>query len=176
MKNSLIKKVNWSQWLNRLLWLTLILLLTSRIPGWWQNYQFEGQRSQLLGVLNMDGDSVDMPSDTSKPSILIFWATWCGPCTLELSRFAKAVKEGELPAERIHAVSVGEPLAVVQKEAKKRKYPFTVYADPRSLSTQVYPISATPTVVFLKPKLEVDSVSSGVSPLGIIKAKSFLKN
>ncbi|MBQ9234420.1 MAG: redoxin domain-containing protein [Lachnospiraceae bacterium] len=43
--------------------------------------------------LNMDGEEVHLSDYFGKPIVLNFWATWCGPCQMEMPYFDTAYKQ-----------------------------------------------------------------------------------
>ncbi|MBQ9277336.1 MAG: TlpA family protein disulfide reductase [Lachnospiraceae bacterium] len=43
--------------------------------------------------LNMDGEEVHLSDYFGKPVVLNFWATWCGPCQMEMPYFDTAYKK-----------------------------------------------------------------------------------
>ena len=43
--------------------------------------------------LNMDGEEVHLSDFFGKPVVLNFWATWCGPCQMEMPYFDTAYKK-----------------------------------------------------------------------------------
>ncbi|MCB0342789.1 MAG: TlpA family protein disulfide reductase [Bdellovibrionales bacterium] len=139
------------------------------------SFDAEGEPAPSFSVLALDGQRTTLPLATETPQILIFWATWCGPCKIELSRYNDAIAEGTLPAHQILAVSVGEPLDTIKQYLESHPYKFSVFADPEAASARLYPVSATPTVVHVTSDKKIDWIGTGVSPLGLWRARRFLQ-
>jgi thiol-disulfide isomerase/thioredoxin len=58
-----------------------------------------------LAFLSVDGTQrIDLESLRGRPVLLTFWASWCGPCRMELPELAKLV--GELKSEDLALVTV----------------------------------------------------------------------
>ena len=166
------KKLSFSKALNWFLTALVAGLFLVRIPQWWALYQEEGRTVAPFEVQSiLKPQTLPIPS---KKGIYVFWATWCGPCTIELKRLNEAVQKGELPAEAIHAISVGEDPELVFAEAKKRSYGFQVYADPSSRSLGSVKISGTPTLYHINEAGQTEYSTMGISPLLVFKAKNFL--
>ena len=53
----------------------------------------DAQMAKDITVKNMDGQDVNLSDYFGKPIILNFWATWCGPCQMEMPDFDEAYKE-----------------------------------------------------------------------------------
>jgi cytochrome c biogenesis protein CcmG, thiol:disulfide interchange protein DsbE len=143
---------------------------------WVARDERESQPAQAFKALTLTNSQIQIPPNDGKPSILVFWATWCGPCKLELDRLKTAVEQNEIPADRIFAVSIGETLEDVQATAKERQYPFQVVADERAQSRNLYQISVTPTTIHVDGSENIAWVAQGMHPLSIKRAKSHLKN
>jgi cytochrome c biogenesis protein CcmG/thiol:disulfide interchange protein DsbE len=171
--------------LNYGIWAVLILLLAQRIPGWVSNFKAEGQPSaelQLTPVKNGEtaattnaNNTITLPPSDNQPSVLVFWATWCGPCHLELSRLKEAVQKNQIPANRIFAISIGEDPQTVKDFADKESYPFMVLADPGASSQRYFNINGTPTTYHIQADRTIKWVGTGVSPLSISRAKDLFE-
>lgn len=152
----------------------LIVVVARLIPQWKHSYQIEGRRVPNSVVQSLDGSFFDFPLRNKVSSVLIFWHTECGPCVLELRRFRDAVANNELDGERIFAVNVGEPLRVVRSFSAREKLNFpVVFAQGQQLLSFIG-VMATPTVVHLSAAGVVTWTTTGVSPLGIVRAQSHL--
>ena len=123
----------------------------------------------------IENHDIELPLKDQK-SILVFWATWCGPCKVELARLKDAVEQGEIPKDKVIAVSLGETLETVQATARERGYPFIVASDESAKAGQLYQIRVTPTVIHVDEKQSITWVAQGVHPLSRHKAIEHLKN
>lgn len=157
-----------------LLWLAVLFMLIQKVPLWISNMKSEGAKVVPFSVSDEQGERRELPALGQK-QVLIFWATWCGPCTLELKRFNSAVKDGELRADQIIAISIGEDPAVVYKEARERDYRFTVLVDPENVSTRSLAVDGTPTTYHLDAEGKIAHASTGASMFPVWRAKSFLQ-
>jgi thiol-disulfide isomerase/thioredoxin len=96
------------------------------------------------------------------PRIVVFWATWCAPCTFELARLKSAVEDQEIDGRHIAAISIDEKLSDVTSVFKERQYPFAVHWDPKL--AQHLRVNLTPTVLFLDEQKVVVSARAGIQP------------
>ncbi len=170
-----MKKNLWKRIYRIFMLLLISFLVYKRAPLYWQEWNMEGKQVQSFSVLNLKGQKVKIPKE-SKNSIFIFWAWWCGPCKIELSRYRSAVNNGELDSQRIYSVHLGDTQSKVIEEIKKLKLPFKNYHDPGHISSRIFSIAATPTVVHLDEKNKIQWIGSGVSPTSIWRAISHLNN
>lgn len=167
----MMKKINFNRLTNLILISVVGILLIQKIPTWIRNFQMDGAPVQTFSVVDASGGSVSLPV-AGKKQVVIFWATWCGPCTLELLRFNSAVKDGELSADQVIAVSFGEDPAVVYKEVAERDYKFTVLVDPEPKTT--LPVEGTPTTYHIDETGVIKHASVGASLIPVWRAKWFL--
>jgi thiol-disulfide isomerase/thioredoxin len=123
----------------------------------------------------MDGGFYDSTTAT-EPLILVFWATWCGPCEVELHRIQRLISEGNLPADRVLAISSFEIPSLVQKAVAERQYSFRVGLDPDGRAATAFKVKGTPTIYLLDAQQKIEWVTSGLSPLLEIRLRRFMTN
>jgi cytochrome c biogenesis protein CcmG, thiol:disulfide interchange protein DsbE len=117
------------------------------------------------------GETVFFPPE-DKRVIAFFWASWCGPCKIEMERLKLSVNSGSIPRERIFGINLYESPEVVESFLKKNDYPFTFIESPRSANQ--LEVRVTPTTMLID-KGKIVSMSSGMSIWGIWWAEYFLR-
>lgn len=150
-------------WQNLLLALAIGYFVVTRVPGMLDNYRREGTSlTEPILVQSIAGPSLPVPP--RRKALVILWATWCGPCELELSRVAKLIESGKIDRDDVLAVSTGEPLEVVRQAALERGYPFPVAADSVGLLAEALDLRGTPTLVLFEESGRIEWISTGLSP------------
>lgn len=159
--------------LNIILTVTVLVLLAAKVPGMYENFKSEGSVSPDFSVLTNSGLSFDT-KDLHAKKVLVFWATWCPPCEMELSRINELVKDKRIPAESILAISMHENKDIVDKTAGDRGYEFPIAYDVDGKVSQLFQIEGTPTLVFLNSDKTIRWKSIGLSPLLKLRLNIFL--
>lgn len=154
--------------------LVFITLIGIQVPQWFQRWQQEGTIANPFRTLTLDGNTETLLHD-NKPALLIFWATWCTPCHIEMARLKSAVLEGTLPADRIFAISIDGHIDAVKQFLKQTPYPFQIRYDQFSEGRRAFQIEVTPTLVYVKSNRNIQTLSAGIGPLTIQRAKSLFK-
>lgn len=167
---SVVKKFKLKSAFNALFYIVIIILLLQRVPGLIDQYQMEGTKVSNVSLQLLSGEQIDL-SRLPSEKILVFWATWCAPCSLELSRYSSAINEGELPKDKIFFVNMAESEKTINKYMKKNAYTFNVVLDPNYQHARNFKVESTPTVVLLSKSNEIKYIGSGFAPLGIQRAK-----
>jgi thiol-disulfide isomerase/thioredoxin len=152
-------------------YLILGVLLIQRVPVLLSQYKIEGKKVDETKFTNLKMQQIDFPPRDQK-SVAVFWATWCGPCSLELSRINKAILDKEIDSRFIYVVNVDEDPSLVRSEFIKRKYNFDGYFN-KDLAIQLN-VQGTPTVVFIDENKNVEWISTGISPSLIYRTRNFL--
>jgi peroxiredoxin len=100
-----------------------------------------------LAALN--GDTVSLADYRGKKTLVVsYWASWCGPCKVELPElreFYKRYHKAEANFE-ILAISIDEQKADAEKYAAAEKLPFPVLFDPQSKTAEAYSVEGIPTM------------------------------
>ena len=86
-----------------------------------------------------------------KPSVLIFWATWCGHCRAEIPKIKEAFGNYGKSGINFLAIDAGvrDSLARVQRYVTRYSLDYPVYFDPHQKSRVVFGLKGTPTIILL---------------------------
>ncbi len=160
-----IKKRNWGDWLFVAL---IVLVVVIKGPAFVNEFKLEGNNFPLITY-----QGKIFPPKNSR-TVLIFWATWCGPCSIELNRIQKAITNNEISNQNIYAVNIGESPVLVNSVVKERKYKIPIIFDESGEIAKKLNILATPTLIFIDEKRSIEFITSGISPTLIYRIKHFL--
>lgn len=164
----IIKKI--SVW-NIITLLLILFFLWKQIPIWLaQNEIEEGSLTETIFV-DAAGKKFTLPDD--RPAVLIFWATWCGPCKIEMMHFDTAIRMG-LDGTRIFAINLGEDPTLVSQYWSEHKHSMQLAFDHSGSLAEQLRVMATPTLAMIDPNGRIEHISSGLSFLGPLRSAIFL--
>ncbi|WP_412474306.1 TlpA family protein disulfide reductase [Halobacteriovorax sp. YZS-1-1] len=137
------------------------------------NFKKEGSNLNPKEYLDIrTNEKINFPSQNEKDhSVAIFWATWCGPCKVEMQRLHDSVLEGKINPQSIYAINAFETGVKVRRFINQSPYKFRFINSP--YATRKLQVKSTPTTIFLKGN-NVTSMSSGLSLIGIWRAEKHL--
>jgi cytochrome c biogenesis protein CcmG/thiol:disulfide interchange protein DsbE len=128
--------------------------LPERVAGWLSGQQVEAQGCSPeapaadLGftLKDMNGADVRLADLKGKVVLLNFWATWCGPCRLEIPWFVELQEKYRDQGFRIVGISVDDPPEALPPFAKQFKinYPIVVGLDREDVQKAYGPIFGVP--------------------------------
>lgn len=97
---------------------------------------------------NLAGETIRLSDLRGKPVLINFWATWCGPCRLEMPDIQKIYRiyQGDF---LVLAVNADEQERIVAKFAKDIGITFEVLLDPGANVQSVYQLRGYPTSFLL---------------------------
>lgn len=148
--------------ISNLIFLILVFwILSFRMPEVFKNFKLQGTSYESEDTLeDINGQKINLKF----PLALIFWASWCKPCEIELSRIQEMINEKKISPEKIIAISIDQTLDPIKLAVGKGNYTFNVVWDKdRSISSK-YNISSTPTTVLVSSDKKNSWVTSGISP------------
>ena len=103
-------------------------------------------------VTDRDGNSVKLSDFLGKPVILNFWASWCGPCKMEMPDFEEKYKElGENVQFLMINLTDGqrETVEVAAAFLDSQGYTFPVFFDTAIEAANTYAVYSIPTSYFI---------------------------
>ena len=121
-----------------------------------------GQTAAAFTLKDLLGRSRSLAAYRGKVVLLDFWATWCGPCRIELPRVEKLAKEYKLKGLVTFLVNVGESADRVKPFLAQNHYTQTVLLDPEMTVAAQYKADAIPTLVVIGKTGKVVAYFTGV--------------
>jgi peroxiredoxin len=102
-------------------------------------------------IKDMDGSDVKLASLKGQVVLLNFWATWCGPCRLEIPWFVEFQEKYRGSGLRVVGVSVDDAPEAMKPFAKQFKinYPLLVGQEREDVQNAFGPIFAVPITVII---------------------------
>ena len=103
-------------------------------------------------VYDLDGKEVHLSDFFGKPIVLNFWASWCGPCQMEMPDFnEKYLEIGEKVQFLMVNMTDGSRETVESASAfiAEQGYSFPVYYDTDLDAATVYSVYSLPTTYFI---------------------------
>ncbi|MDL4839547.1 TlpA family protein disulfide reductase [Aquibacillus rhizosphaerae] len=119
-----------------------------------------GETAPDFTLLTIDGKEVSLSDFRGKKVFLNFWATWCGPCKIEMPEMQKIQENYEDEVEIIAVNATGdanETVDAVEKFLSQGNFSFTVLLDPKSEVTDAYKLIGIPTTYFIGTDGEIQS-------------------
>lgn len=96
----------------------------------------------------LTGDVVRLSQYQGKPVLINFWATWCGPCQVEMPLIQEFYQKYASEME-VLAVDYDEPTSDVQAFIDKFGFSFPVLLDPGGKIADQYQVKGFPTTYFI---------------------------
>ena len=103
-------------------------------------------------VYDLDGKEVHLSDYFGKPIVLNFWASWCGPCQMEMPDFnEKYLEIGEKAQFLMVNMTDGSRETVESASAfiAEQGYSFPVFYDTDMDAASVYSVYSLPTTYFI---------------------------
>lgn len=137
-------------------------IIIFRGPEIWKNLQAEYQQKSVSVPIfkNLKGENIN----PKYPLLIVFWASWCGPCDIELSRIQNLIERNLIESSQVVAVSIDLHRKDLEMAISKRNYTFPVsWSHEMNLSDQ-FEVNVTPTIILLNKDQKIIWSTSGLSP------------
>ena len=112
----------------------------------------KGSEAPDFTVYDLEGNAHKLSDFRGKPVLLNFWASWCGPCQMEMPDFQKYY---ESHGDKVHFVIVNltdgqqETVETASAFIAEKGYTFPVYYDTDIDAAAKYGVSAVPVSYFI---------------------------
>lgn len=114
---------------------------------------FSGNKAYDFALLDKEGNEISLSSLKGKVVFLNFWASWCGPCRMEMPHMQKVYEEYKDKDVVILAVNITASekngIEGVNSFLQENKYTFPVLYDKDGTVAEKYRISAIPTTYII---------------------------
>jgi len=109
----------------------------------------------------MSGQNINLKQLHGKPTMLVFWASWCGPCRQEAPDVARVARNY---GNRINllGINAGETLSVARRAAQQMAITWPVAMDADGSIQALFKVSGIPLVLILDENGVVRHRNNGV--------------
>ena len=121
----------------------------------------------------LDGEQVSLSDFRGQPVIINFWATWCGPCRIEMPEFQEAFSEHESDGLVVLGVNLTERDSVNAVPAFLEEFglTFPVVLDADGDVANTYKVFGQPASIFVDQNGDVHQVFYGPVNKAFIDAR-----
>jgi cytochrome c biogenesis protein CcmG, thiol:disulfide interchange protein DsbE len=122
--------------------------------------------------VTMDGKTISLSKFKGKVVLMDFWATWCGPCRMEMPTLQKIHTAMEDRGVVVLGISLDKnPTVLVPPFLKQNGITYTNLADhPKEPSAGKWGVSGIPALFLIDQKGRVVRQWRGVTPEGMLNA------
>ena len=109
----------------------------------------EGSIAPDFKLRNLDGEEVQLSDFHGHPVLINLWATWCGPCRLEMPAIQDRFELYEEHGLIVLAVDFDEPISAVHSFRDELGLTFQILLDPGANVQKLYRNRNYPTSFFI---------------------------
>ncbi len=167
------RSLRWILWIGISLILGVALVACGGQAGQSQNAG-EGVAPDF-SLNDLNGQQVTLSQFRGKPVMLNFWASWCGPCRVELPEIQALHQAHDKGDVVILGVDFGEQADTVRSFAQENGLTYRILTDENSTISRLYHVPGLPTTVFVNKQGQIvethlGPISRSAAEQGLAKA------
>jgi peroxiredoxin len=120
-----------------------------------------GATAPDFSLLNLDGQPVSLSDFRGRLVLINFWATWCGPCEIEMPAIQAVYEKHQEEGFVVLAVAVDDSAKNVRRFINERGLTFQTLMDDGSVS-RAYRVFGLPASFFVGADGNIAAVHNGV--------------
>jgi peroxiredoxin len=126
----------------------------------------EGKPAPDFHLASLDGRTVSPADFRGKKLVVAFWASWCGPCRMELPALEKFYRQTHKDDAdyAIVSINIDDDRAAAEAAAAQLKVSFAVLLDPASKTSRTYGVDAIPALFVIDKDGKVMHGQVGFAP------------
>jgi peroxiredoxin len=133
-----------------------------------------GDLPYAFALADADGNTARLSDFLGQPIMVNFWATWCGPCRVEMPEMQAAYEARRDDGLVILAINQGETAALARQFFAELGLSYDLLLDPDSTVLQRYGIgNFLPSSLFIAPNGEITAIHRG--PLTQTQLRQYLE-
>lgn len=124
-----------------------------------------GHTVKAFSAPGLTGGTVRAPWASAHPGVVIFFASWCGPCQHEMPEVAAYLRAHPTGQVRVLGIDVNDSNSAALAMVKKDKVPFRVGVDPNfAITAGIFKFGQIPETVFVTARGVITQVYFGAIP------------
>ena len=128
-----------------------------------------GEAAPGFALQGLDGSEVTLAALDGKVVVLNFWASWCGPCRLEMPDFQKAWEEHQKQGVVFVGVAVDDTASEASKFAEQVGVTYPLALDTTGDVARSYRIRAVPSTYFIDREGKLATTLHGLANQGALR-------
>ncbi len=121
-----------------------------------------GSPAPNFALKDLDGNMIYLEETLGKVVLLNFWATWCGPCRVEMPFFERTYAEFKDEDFVVLAVDFDEPIEAVRAFKEELNLNFPILLDPGGEVQRTYRVLGYPTSVLIDREGLIHAIHVGI--------------
>jgi peroxiredoxin len=134
-------------------------------PGTGTDSDLVGSTAPDFTLKELDGRQVKLSDYRNKKTVLVaFWASWCGPCRMEMPSLEAFYEAHRSSGVEVLALSIDDDAAAAQSYAEQNRLPFPVLLDNDEQAASEYHVAGIPVIYVVDPTGKVRFAHEGLNP------------